>query len=112
MKQQFIDVIEQQSQLDISTAPNYRTMVALAKHPEAYYPTPDIVAATIKINVNNDFVEDSELFELTINAYVKMLSRLYDQLKHDVTRSSFDSGPVADRMFMAMASEMSLTYTY
>lgn len=105
-------MLESMAQTDLSTVPNYKTMLALAKHPEAYYPNPEVVAATIKINVNHNFVTDPELFQPTVDAYVKMLSRLYDQLKTDVKRASFDKGPVADQMFMAMVPEMSLTYTY
>ena len=108
MKRQFLDMLENMAATDISTMPNYKTMLALAKHPEAYYPNPEVVAATIKINVSQSFIDDPELFEPTVNAYVKMLSRLYDQLK--TIRPGKPS--VAEQMFMAMIQEMSLTYTF
>ena len=106
MKNQILDMIRGMSQMDISIAPNYKTMLAIGRHPEAYFPNPMQTAASIKINVNEEFVGDHELFQPAVDAYVKTLSRIYDQLKKDMNTA------VADKVFAIMAKDMTLTYTF
>ncbi len=105
MKEQFREILETLRTLDISVTPNYRTMKALANHPEAYYPMPEVVAAKVKINVNEDFVNDEALFNETLDCYVKCLSRIYSQLKADFPMNH-------DQMFAAMVDSLNLTLTY
>lgn len=106
MKRQFLAVMENVRTVDIKSTPNYKVMLAIAKHPEAYFPDPELTAAGLKINVTEEFVNDPELFEPTVEAYVKALSRIYDQLKRD-----FPAG-TADRMFPIMMSRGDFTLSY
>ena len=101
MNAQFVEIIESMSKMDISTAPNYKTMLAIGNHPEAYFPNPMETAAHIKMDVNEDFVNDPD-FQTVVDAYVKTLSRIYDQLKHDMPPI------VADRVFAIMAQGLTL----
>ena len=100
MRQQFLNMLEQVRTIDIASAPNYRVMKAIATHPEAYFPNPEETAASIQVNVSQDFVDDEELFTAAVEAYVKALSRIYDQLKHDFPPA------VADRMWPAFAKQL------
>lgn len=104
MRQQFLDMLEQVRTIDIAETPAYKLMKAIATHPEAYFPNPEETAASIKIEVSQDFVNDEELFTATVEAYVKALSRIYDQLKHDFPPT------VADRMWPNFARQLTLTY--
>lgn len=104
MRQQFLDMLETVRTLDIAQAPAYKVMKAIATHPEAYFPNPEETAANIKIEVCQDFIDDEELFTATVEAYVKGMSRVYDQLKHDFPPA------VADRMWPIFARQLTLTY--
>ena len=105
MKKEFLRFIEKIRTTEVSQAPNYKTMLAIAKHPEAYYPNPEEVAAHIRINVNETFVNDPELFETTVDAYVKCFTRIYDQIKIDFPHQDI-------RVFNAYMSSMDLSLTY
>ena len=102
------DILEQMNQVDIGNTPNYKTMLAIGNHPEAYFPNPMETAARIVINVNDGFINDAELFNATVDTYVKLLSRMYDQLKRDMNPC------VAERVFITMTSgpQLSLTCTF
>ena len=105
MKHQFLSIVRNLSQTDISTLPNYKTMLAIGRHPEAYFPNPMETAAHIEMDVNDAFVNDPELFKTAVDAYVKTLSRLYDQLKRDMNACE------ADRVFTVLAQNLTLSYT-
>lgn len=106
MKRQFLAAMENVRTVDIKSTPNYKVMLAIAKHPEAAFPDPELTAAGIIINVNEEFINDPELFESTVEAYVKALSRIYDQLKHDFPPH------LVDRMFSIMMNRGDFTLTY
>lgn len=105
MNAQFLEIIRGMAKMDISKAANYRTMLAIGKHPEAYFPNPMETAAHIKMDVNDDFVNSPD-FQEVVDAYVKVLSRIYDQLKQDMHAGE------ADRVFAIIAQSLTLTYTY
>lgn len=106
MKDQFEQLLKQLDDLDITMSPNYITMKALANHLEAYYPNPEVVAASIKINVGQNFVDNTDLFERTVDAYVKCLSRMYSQMQYDFPRRG-----VAEQMFSTMIGSLKLDLT-
>ena len=106
MKYQFLNIMRNMSQTDISTMPNYKTMLAIGRHPEAYFPNPLETAARIKMDVNAEFVNDPELFQPVVDMYVKTLSRIYDQLKRDMKADE------ADKCFVVLAQNLTLTYTF
>lgn len=83
MKTEFLNLIKNIAGLDISSSPNYKTILALAKHPKAFYPNPALVASKLKIDVNQEFVNDKDLFEPTVDVYVNCLSKLYSQMQND-----------------------------
>ncbi len=106
MKHQFLRVMETFRNVNISQTPNYRTMLAIALHPKATFPKPAIVAASMKIEVNDTFINDPELFQPTVDAYVETLNRIYDQMLKDLSVTGY-----VENAFMVMAAQMSLTYT-
>lgn len=92
------------SKSDINQTPNYKTQLAIANHPEAWYPNPVEIAFAIEVEVNDNFVNDPE-FPKIIDAYVKTLTRIYDQLIKDLPVD------VAGRVFAQMATKFALRYT-
>jgi hypothetical protein len=106
MKSEFIDLVGNLAELNISNLPNYKTMLAIGRHTEAKFPNPMETAARIKIEVNECFVNNPTLFNTTVDAYVKVLNNIWDQLKKDMPEE------VANRVFVIMASTMTLSYTY
>lgn len=112
MKQQFLNMVEslRAATTGLSKMPNYITLLALAKHPKALYRNPAEVASLIQINVNDDFVNDPELFVPTVDAYVEMLNCIYKQLLADFPYG--EHGETARNIFMNMVKTMTLTYTF
>lgn len=104
MRNQFLQMLNSIEKADMATAPGYVTLLALAKHPKVEYPNPELVAATIPIEVGEDFVVDKELFNRTVDVYVIALNRIWHQLRNDFELIH------AERMFMKMVESMSLTY--
>lgn len=107
LKQEFLGFIEtiKEAGRTVGETPMYKTFLAIATHPEAYYPNPEEIAANIKIEVCPEFVNDPELFQPTVDAYVKALSQIYDQLKRDLPRPG-----AADAAFRVMAAQISIKY--
>lgn len=104
MRNQFLKFAKDFSTVDVAGSPGYKTLLALAKHPEAYYPDPDETAGNIKIEVDQSFVDDQELFDATIDGYVKGLSRLYNQLVRDFPLRT------ANNIFASTVKTMVLKY--
>jgi hypothetical protein len=105
MNSDLLTIIDNMAKMDIAKAANYKVMLAIGNHPEAYFPNPMETAAHIKMDVNEDFVNDPE-FQTVVDAYVKVLSRIYDQLKRDMPLTT------ADRVFAIISQGLTLTYTY
>ena len=105
MNSQFLAIIHNMAQMDIGKAANYKVMLAIGNHPEAYFPNPMETAAHIKMDVNEDFVNDPE-FQTVVDAYVTVLNNIYLQLNRDMDLVE------ADRVFAIIAQGLTLTYTY
>lgn len=96
--------VEQLSQIDIATTPNYTVAKAIATHPKADFPDQAKVAFSIQVDVSEDFVKDED-FPKVIDAYVTTLNRIYAQLKKDIPAD-------AHVIFRQMAKTMSLKYSF
>lgn len=92
--------------VDISSAPHYKVISAIANHPSVIFPNPGVLASGMKIEVNQDFVDDKEMFDTAVNNIVAYLNNIYDVLLRDfgVTAGS--------QMFVTVAKEFSLKYTF
>ena len=109
MKDQFLDILNNIKNTNVSEAPNFRVLKALAVSPEVKYPFPLLVAASIKINVNENFVNDEELFDKTIKIYVSILNDIWYEL---VKMSSLEAKHRPFTAFFAMVERMSIEYSF
>lgn len=88
MRNEFIKILEEMSEQSINidtlkNIPSYKTRKALIeglkyagfKHDLAFN-----IGMLIEVDVSQDFVEDQELFELTIETNVKIVTRIMDEL--------------------------------
>lgn len=88
MRNEFISLIQEMSESNIDfdilkKMPSYLTRKALIeglkyagfKHDLAFN-----IGMLIEVDVSQDFVEDQELFELTIETNVKIVTRIMDEL--------------------------------
>ena len=101
-----METMREMGKLDISSAPHYKVISAIANHPRVIFPNPGVLAAGMKIEVNQDFVDDKEMFDTAIDNMVSCLNNIYDVLCRDF-------GVTAGyAMFLAIAKEFSLKYTF
>ena len=105
MRDQFLDILNQIKNTKLFETPNFRVLKALAVSPDVRYSYPLLVAASIKINVNEKFVNDEELFNETIKIYVYVLNQIFDEL---VKISYLE----AERAFLKMVESMSIEYSF
>jgi hypothetical protein len=105
MNPAFSYMISSMTTLDFSKTPSYITRLALAKSPDTLYPNPSEVAFTMKVEVNEEFV-NSPNFPEVISAYVTLLNNLYAQLTED-----FSDIDEANKLFAIATNSLSLTYT-
>lgn len=104
MDSQFLEIVQSLATVDVRTTPNYKTAKAIANHPNAKFPNPVETAFAIEMEVNEDFVNDSD-FQTVVDAYVNTLNRIYAQMCDDFPKQ-------ADAIFNRMATKLSLKYSY
>ena len=105
MREDFLEVLRQFENVDLSETPNYRFMVMFAKADGGNYPNPNIVASQIKIKVNEDFINDQQLVNQTLKTYISCLNKIWKALLLDF---GWDD---ASKMFPEFVKDMSITCT-
>ncbi len=108
MRNEFLEILTNLDNTDLGKTPNYIFMKNFAIRGEHFgsYPCATFITSKIKINVNQNFIEDKELFDKTIETYINCLNRLWKQLKNDF-------GELAGKeMFLEMVGQMSIEYNF
>lgn len=92
--------------IDVETTPSWILMTRLINHPSILYPNRVEVAASLKIDVSEAFINDTELVSETVLTYVHVLNSIWKLLDK---KNPYD---VSKNTFMAIVKNMSITYTY
>jgi len=90
--------------VDLSKTPNYITLKALVNHPERIFSSGEDILSRMKIDVNQTFVDDKELFDTVVDGTIEILNEMHDLLVRDFA----GDGPM---MFKNMVSTVSISYS-
>lgn len=105
MREDFLDMMKSFLDIKVEETPNFKLLVILGNSPKAEYPNKSVIASRIKMNVNEDFINDKELVNAVENGYITVLNRIWHSLKAEFGSMN------AEKMLFEMAGSMSITYT-
>jgi len=76
MRKQFLMMLQNWKEIDLAQSPNFITMKALFEGFKTHFNEEDAakITASIKIDVCQEFVDDAELLNETVQTYVKMVA--------------------------------------
>jgi hypothetical protein len=102
----FLELLEDMNSIDVSKTPKFVVIEALAKHPAAKYPDPVLFASQVKVEVNQEFIDDKKLMKTTIDTVVNVANKMWDALRErfSVTESV--------KLFNRLVQDITITYTY
>ena len=91
--------------IEVGKTPNFKLLVILGNSQKAIYPNKSFVAARIKMNVNEEFINDKELVASVEDGYVTALNKIWLALLENFGALQ------AEKMLVEMAGSMTITYT-
>lgn len=104
MKEDFLNQLRDIKEQDLSKLPKYITMLAIRDsliRKEIESKEANLLVGSIKINVNQNFINDAEFMEQSIDLFSDILVKVYCQMTQDCL---FDS-------IQSIASELSFEAT-
>ena len=107
MKKEFPAILDSLAETKLAENPNFIFMMWLAQDERINYPKALVVAASIKINVNRNFIADKELVDKTLTTYTKCLNEIWAGLL--LKGFSYEDTVQA---FLTLVKTMSLEYTF
>jgi hypothetical protein len=77
LREEFNEILDNIINVDVDDAPNSILMKALAEADGIDYPKPILVACSMTLDVDQSFVDDTELLSKTVEVYVSVLNKIW-----------------------------------
>jgi hypothetical protein len=77
LREEFNEILDNIINANIDDAPNNILLKALAEADGIAYPKPILVACSITMDVNQEFIRDEELLSKTVEVYVSVLNKIW-----------------------------------
>lgn len=108
MRNQYLEMLhEMEERIDSKTSlSNFIVLERLVHHPDIQFPDPILLFSSMEIDVNENFINDTEIFEETCRIYIKILNKIWDGIF--AMSASLENRKIA---FLNVGKRMSLKYS-